>query len=86
MADYAIVFARSARRELERLHDSWSSRVLKRIEALAGNPRSSGCRKLEGAENLWRIRLGDHRIIYAVEDRTRVVDITAIRHRRDAYR
>ncbi len=86
MADYSIVFARSARRELERLHEPMSSRILKRIESLAGNPRPVGCRKLEGAENLWRLRVGEHRIIYSVDDRTRMVDITAIRHRRDAYR
>jgi len=86
MADYSIVFARSARRELERLHDPLSSRVLKRIESLASNLRPIGCRKLEGAENLWRLRVGDHRVIYAVDDRTRMVDIIAVRHRRDAYR
>jgi len=86
MADYSIVFARSARRELERLNDPLSSRILKRIESLASSPRPSGCRKLEGTENLWRVRVGDYRIIYAVDDLTRMVDITCIRHRRDAYR
>ena len=86
MADYSIVFARSARRELERLNDPISSRILKRIESLASSPRPSGCRKLEGTENLWRVRVGDYRIIYAVDDLTRMVDITCIRHRRDAYR
>jgi mRNA interferase RelE/StbE len=86
MADHSIVFARSARRELERLHDPLSSRILKRIESLASNPRPSGCRKLEGAENLWRVRVGDYRVVYAIDDRTKMVDITCIRHRRDAYR
>jgi mRNA interferase RelE/StbE len=86
MDDYSIVFARSARRELERLQDPLSSRVLKRIESLASNPRPSGCRKLEGAEDLWRVRVGDHRVVYSVDDRTRIVDIITIRHRRDAYR
>ena len=86
MANYSIVFARSARRELEKLMDPLSSRVLKRIESLASNPRPIGCRKLEGAENLWRLRVGDHRVIYAVDDRTRMVDIIAVRHRRNAYR
>jgi mRNA interferase RelE/StbE len=63
MADYSIVFARSARRGLERLNDPLSSRILKRIESLASSPRPSGCRKLEGTENLWRVRVGDYRII-----------------------
>ena len=70
MAIYAITFARSARKELERL----------------GDPRPTGCRKLEGAEDLWRIRIGDYRIIYSVDDSRHVVDISAIRHRSDAYR
>jgi mRNA interferase RelE/StbE len=86
MADYSIVFALSARRELEKLHDPLSSRVLTKIESLATNPRPSGCKKLEGAGNLWRVRVGDHRVIYAVDDRARTVDIIVIRHRRDAYR
>ena len=43
-------------------------------------------RKLEGAEDLWRIRIGDHRVVYAIDDTRRLVDIVAVRHRSDAYR
>jgi mRNA interferase RelE/StbE len=86
MAGYAITFARSARKELERLGEPIGTRVLRRIERLGSNPRPTGCRKLEGAEDLWRIRIGDYRVIYSVDDSGRVVDITAIRHRSDVYR
>ena len=86
MPEYAIVFARSARKELQALDQTIAKRVLRRIEALGATPRPPGCIKLEGSENLWRIRIGDWRVIYGVDDRRRVVDISVIRHRRDAYR
>ena len=86
MADYSIVFARSARRELEKLHDPLASRILKGIVSLAHNPRPPGCKKLEGADDLWQVRIAAYRVIYAVDDRARIVDIACIRHRRDAYR
>ena len=56
------------------------------IAGLVGQFLTAGCRKLEGAEDLWRIRIGDYRVIYSVDDSGRVVDITAIRHRSDVYR
>jgi mRNA interferase RelE/StbE len=83
---YAVVFARSARKELERLDGPLSSRILRRIEGLARTPRPEGCRKLQGASNLWRIRVGDYRILYAVDDAQQIVDVIAVRHRSDAYR
>ena len=86
MATYAITFARSARKGLEPLGEPMGTRVVRRIERLGSDPRPTGCRKLEGAEDLWRIRIGDYRIIYSVDDSGHVVDISAIRHRSDAYR
>ena len=86
MADYAVTFARSARRELEDLEPRHIDRVLTRIEGLASEPRPSGAKKLQGAQQLWRIRVGDYRVVYSVNDRQRVVDIVRVRHRRDVYR
>ena len=85
MADYSITFARSARKELESLEVSQVQRIFPKIEALAKEPRPKGCRKLRGEKNLWRIRVGDYRVIYAVHDDKEVVDIIAVRHRRAAY-
>jgi mRNA interferase RelE/StbE len=85
MDEYSVVFARSARKELERLGQPRISRILRRIEALALTPRPEGCRKLQGASNLWRIRVGDYRVLYAVDDAQQVVDVIAVRHRSDAY-
>jgi mRNA interferase RelE/StbE len=86
VTDYAIIFARSARKELEKLKDPLLSRVLERIEKLVNQPRPAGCRKLQGAEDLWRIRVGEHRVLYSVDDDRTIVDIIAIRHRSDAYK
>ena len=63
MADYAITFARSARKELEALEQKQVERVFHRIESLGKEPRPSGCRKLVGSKLLWRIRIGDYRIL-----------------------
>ena len=86
MAEYAIVFARSARKELQALDHAIATRIIKRIEALAMEPRPSGVKKLEGAPVLWRIRVGDWRVVYRISDRERLIDIIAVRHRREAYR
>ena len=59
MAEYSIVFARSARKELHGLDHPVTLRLLKRIESLAANPRPAGVLKLEGATDLWRVRVGN---------------------------
>ena len=86
MADYTITFARSARKELEQLSDDIAARILERIEALAQNPRPPGTTKLRGQKNLWRLRVGDYRVIYAINDPGKAVDVSIVRHRREVYR
>lgn len=86
MADYTITFARSARKELENLPASIADRILHKIEALAGNPRLPGVIKLQGGKNLWRLRVGDYRVVYSINDLSKIVDVSIIRHRRDVYR
>ncbi len=86
MNNYRITFARSARKELERLSSRVVQRIFPKIEALANIPRPEGCRKLVGEENLWRIRVGEYRVIYSIDDNEKVIDIVAVRHRSEAYR
>ena len=62
-----------------------TARIAGRIEKLAANPRPSGCKKLKGGVNEWRIRIGDYRVIYTVEDSTRAVEVTRIAHRKEVY-
>jgi mRNA interferase RelE/StbE len=86
VAEYAISFARSARKQLQLLDRALALRIIGRIESLAVTPRPVGCVKLEGGSGLWRIRVGDYRVIYQIDDYRRRVDVSAVRHRRDAYR
>jgi mRNA interferase RelE/StbE len=86
VADYAVVFARSARKELQDLDPPVARRVLRQIEALVADPRPPGVVKLEGATDLWRIRIGQWRVVYRISDRERLVDVVAVRHRSDVYR
>ncbi len=86
MVSYDVNFARSARKELEKLPADRAFRILDRIEKLAENPRPAGCRKLRNRRDMWRLRIGDYRVVYSIDDRRRIIDISAVRHRRDAYR
>jgi mRNA interferase RelE/StbE len=60
-------------------------RVFPRIRELAENPRPVGCKKLHGYKDRWRIRVGNYRVVYAIDDGRRIVDVTRIAHRKDAY-
>ena len=86
MADYTVTFARSAHKDLKGIPFEMAERIVARIEKLAHQPRPSGSLKLKGEEKLWRIRIGDYRVIYEIDDTAKVVDITVIRHRKDVYR
>ena len=86
MSSYSVTFARSARKELERLRPPTVTRVFEAIEALGAEPRPNGCVKLSGSSGLWRLRVGSYRVIYAISDDERTVDVVTVRHRRDAYR
>jgi mRNA interferase RelE/StbE len=59
---------------------------LERIENLVSTPRPVGSLKLKGEDDLWRIRIGDYRVVYGSDDLKRNVDVTVIRHRKDVYR
>jgi len=82
---YSIVFARSASKEVESLERTLVARVISRIMALSENPRPSGCKKLAGAVDAWRIRIGDYRVIYRVDDTASLVTVMVVRHRSRAY-
>ena len=86
MARYAVEFRRSADKDLRRLEPAVQRRVLRAAETLASNPRPNGCRKLQGRENAFRIRVGDYRVIYTVDDVVLIVAIERVRHRREVYR
>ncbi len=83
---YEIRIAPSAARSLRGLDRPIQRRIAAAIDGLAAEPRPSGVRKLVGAEDLWRIRVGDYRIVYAIGDDRLVVLVVRIGHRSDVYR
>lgn len=61
------------------------ARIMARLERLASSARPPGCKKLKGGDKEWRIRVGDYRIVYEIDDAAKTVDVTRIAHRRDVY-
>jgi mRNA interferase RelE/StbE len=85
-AEYRIQFAPSARQQLGRLPRSMQRRIAARIDQLAISPRPRGSIKLEGEDDLYRIRVGKYRVIYGIHDDELIVLILRVGHRRDVYR
>ena len=83
---YTIIFKPRARRELAKIPKKVAERIARAIDTLADQPRPSGCKKLTNEDGLWRIRVGDYRIVYKIEDDRLVVLIVTLGHRRDVYR
>jgi len=85
MAKYRITIKKSAAKELEHITRNSLRRIVKRITSLAENPRPQGSQKLSGQEH-YRVRQGDYRIVYSVDDEDSRIDIVKIGHRREVYR
>lgn len=85
MAKYFLEIKQSAQKELDALDDSLFRRIDRKILGLADNPRPAGCKKLKGYRDHWRIRAGDWRVLYIVDDAAKVISVTRIAHRREVY-
>ena len=85
MAKYRITVKKSAAKELQDIPKKYLRRIVKRIQLLAEDPRPAGSQKLSAREQ-YRLRQGDYRIVYSVDDKDWLVDIVKIGHRRDIYR
>jgi mRNA interferase RelE/StbE len=83
---YRIEVKLSAIRALAAISNPHRLRLARAIDSLAKHPRPAGCTKLTGADNAYRIRVGDYRIVYQIEDRVLIVFIIRIAHRKDVYR
>lgn len=87
MGAYRILIKRSAGKEIEAVGAKKDrQRIVTRILALADEPRPVGCDKLAGAEGRYRVRQGQFRIVYAVDDAARTVEVVKVGHRREVYR
>lgn len=85
MDKYSIEIKQSAQKEFDALDDSLFARIDGKILALAEDPRPTGCKKLKGYKDHWRIRIGDFRVIYTLDDDAKTVTVTRIAHRREVY-
>jgi mRNA interferase RelE/StbE len=83
---YRIEFRPAAMRELAKLEASTRRRIAATLESLGENPRSPGVEKLKGRDHRYRVRCGDYRIIYEIEDRVLIILVLRIGHRRQVYR
>ncbi|MGB3493637.1 MAG: type II toxin-antitoxin system RelE/ParE family toxin [Elainellaceae cyanobacterium] len=86
MKAYDIIFQPSVEKDLRKLSRQNCDRVMQQIESLAANPFPTKVTKLTGTEGLYRIRVGDYRVIYEVSSEEKFVLEHYVRHRRDAYR
>lgn len=83
---YRVELAPAALRQLRRLDPAARRRIQASIELLADQPRPSGARKLVGGGGEWRVRTGDFRIVYEIQDQVLLVLVIAVGHRREIYR
>jgi len=83
---YRIELTRAAADELAQLEKREQRRIARSIDALAENPRPRGAKKLHGGRNLWRIRVGDYRVIYTIRDEVLLVLVIKVGPRGDVYR
>lgn len=83
---YRIVFANSAAKEFRGLSKQLQRRIRTAIDKLQEDPRPEGVRKLSGHQDLYRIRIGQYRVVYEIKDEVRVLTVTRVRHRSDVYR
>jgi mRNA interferase RelE/StbE len=82
---YSLEIKPSAGRELDALDNALFSRIDRKILALAENPRPPGCKKLRGYQDQWRIRVGDWRVVFIIDDDAKRVSVTRVAHRREVY-
>lgn len=85
MGKYRIEIKKSAAKEIERLSRKDINSVVDKIASLSDNPRPHGCQRLSGQEK-YRIRCGDYRILYSIEDKILIIYIVKVGHRRGVYR
>jgi mRNA interferase RelE/StbE len=83
--EYRVALKTSAEKEFFRLPESISARIFPKIKALGTDPRPNGCKKLSGGRDEWRIRVGDYRAIYTIDEEEKVVRVARIAHRREVY-
>jgi len=83
---YEVLLERRAQRDIKKLPTEVFQRIIPHIKALAEDPKPPGCRKIAGSKNDWRIRIGEYRVIYEIDEHAEAVKVMRIRHRKEVYR
>jgi mRNA interferase RelE/StbE len=83
---YSVVFTGAGEKSFGKLDRLIAVRMKPKILALADDTRPHGCTKLAGYQDLYRVRAGDYRIVYRIDDASAIVEIAVVAHRRDVYR
>lgn len=83
---WQVVILPRAQKDLAKIPSPFYESIKKRILSLGEDPRPSGCQKLKGRERAWRIRAGDYRVIYEIDDASVLVTVVDVGHRREIYR
>jgi mRNA interferase RelE/StbE len=83
--NYQLFIERSAQKNLAKIQPNDRERIIVAIRNLADNPRPAGSKKLTG-RNAWRIRIGDYRVIYEIEDNKLIILVVDVGHRKEIYR
>ena len=86
MVFYKITWRRSIKDDFKRIHQQSIAEIVEKIDALAENPRPIGCKKLKDSHHAYRIRIGDYRVVYHIDENAKEILLDYIRHRKDAYR
>ncbi|WP_017293608.1 type II toxin-antitoxin system RelE family toxin [Geminocystis herdmanii] len=86
MIEYQIKFKSSSAKELKNLPSNIQKRIGEVLEKIKENPRISGVIKLQGDDKLYRIRVGDYRLVFEIDDSEKLIKITRVRHRQDVYK
>ena len=86
MDSYKVDFKRSAKKALDKLPTPIRNQLAVKIYSLKDDPRPDGCKKIKGEIDSYRIRVGDYRVVYSIEDGKLIVVVVRVGHRRDVYR
>lgn len=83
---YELRIERHAEKDLVKLERTSFEQIASRIKELASNPHPQGSKKISGSQNDWRLRIGDYRVLYEIDNKSRIIKIMRVKHRREAYR
>lgn len=83
---YQIEFSKKAQKQFKVLPKSTQNRLIAKINLLSENPRPVDCKKLKGVKDLFRLRVGDYRVVYTIEDEYLLILIVEVGHRREVYK